>query len=252
MDFGLLNSALGKRPRGMMAGSSRYQPKSKMQRRGGGIPRSIVVPGRTRVGGYYGRFKGRSGVENKFLDTANTSGIIPNGSLFMPSLNVIPQGDGESNRDGRKVTVKSVHYHLTATSLLASTVTSRVRVMVILDKQCNGAVISPGLILQTTQINSFRSMENIERFTILSDRIVDLPVSAVGSFDPATGITNQLVPTSKRVSFSKSCNIPVNFDNTATTGVIATIRSNNLCILAFSEAQNVTLGGYARIRFTDL
>lgn len=204
--------------------------------------------GYTRTAGYYGRFQ-PSGSEKKFFDTTDTV-TVSTSSEIVPSLNLVPQDDTESGRIGRKITIKNIHLngifeHKATTD--AGTATQG-RIILYQDKQCNGTAAASTDILQSATPLSYRNLSESSRFNILWDKKFTLNTlvhdgSAFGS------VIRQ---------FKKSikCNIPIEFDASATTGAITTIRSNNIGIL-FVDTH--TTGGaasdsylfQARIRYTD-
>ncbi len=210
-----------------------------------------------RRAGFYGRFAGsRGGVrpEHKFLDTQQlTTDISANGTI-LAGLNHIAQGNGESERIGRKVTVRSLrikgHYQFPSTATVADQ-DQRLRIVVYCDKQTNGTVATVPLIHSlagTVNINSFRNLANVSRFNILYDKFYDIRVEAVAASNDAN------VPMLRGFKFNLTgMNIPLEFDETATDGSIATIRTNNIGVYAIAarpmESPNITF--IARIRYSD-
>ena len=69
--------------------------------------RRRFVPGRDRTGGFYGRYRGLDS-ELKFLDTEISTTLDATGEALV-NLNVVPQGDTQSSRQGRKIVIKSIH-----------------------------------------------------------------------------------------------------------------------------------------------
>lgn len=204
---------------------------------------------------YVARFRralvGNSG-ELKFLDVAlSESPPLPGGSIHgTGTVNVIPQGDGQSERIGRKVTVKSLHLNgnLRLLSTAFDAATSDVcRLLVYVDHQCNGATADPGDILATANYNSQRNLENGGRFSILLDKFWALSIpSGSGS---AGG--NQFGQVVRQMKWHKECNVVLEFDSTAATGVIATIRTNNIGVLTITRAGDIRWSGILRVRFCE-
>lgn len=192
--------------------------------------------------------------EVKFLDTSiadvstTQAGVILNSG----SINVIPQGVTESERVGRKCVVRSIHIKgkvrlgVTATS---SEACNLYRIIVYQDKQCNKATAAITDLLQTADILSFRNLENSGRFNFLYDKTRAINASA----GAGNGTTNTFAETFHYFSFNKKCNIPLEFTNTASTGAIGTITSNNLGMAIFCQDTAVApvCQFEVRIRFSD-
>jgi len=244
----------------------------------GVVPASSVFPpsarGRYRTGGNYGRFgqgKRRGGQEMKFIDNlldpasmVSTGAIRPTGTsdhvtpavaqVATGTLLQIAQGDQTYQRNGRKITVKRISGRLNVNlpSVTApSDTTDLYRVMMVLDTQCNGAapavtdVISyPG---QTLSQNSFNNLENSQRFRTIMD--VYRPINAAaGGVNGVTGSTGQI---NHVIKINHKCDYEVEYSTTASTGALATIKSNNIFLLVISKEGTATLEGHIRIRYTD-
>jgi len=205
--------------------------------------------GRTRTAGYYGR----TAEELKFLDTDIATTNVATTGTILGTLNQVPQDDGMSGRTGRKITIKSISVHGTVNSDAAVLIYSRCRCIVYIDKQANGAVATAATILQTTDIDSFRNMENIERYTFLYDKTFILQPQAVTAFTVGTGVTTAMSSRLAPFRLNKKCNIPIIYDASAATGAIGTIRSNNIGMLFIGEnIAAVDIQGLARIRYSDI
>lgn len=173
------------------------------------------------------------------------------GTIEIPSLNLIPQGTTESNRIGRKCTIKSISVKGSvqmAVSDNASQADQRYRMIWYLDKQTNGAEPTVLDILETASINSFRNLANSSRFRVLRDVTKNCPVSATGvtAVNAFTTLSDQWT-----FRFNKRCNIPLEFSGT--TGVITELRSNNIGMLAITQTADrlPSFGFTARVRFSD-
>lgn len=214
------------------------------------IAASPALRGYARVGtaytGKYG-YGSRSG-EVKFLDTTTSFAVDTTGEVpATGQLNLIPQGVEESQRVGRKVTIKSIHVRWVVN--MAATATSpTIRILLVQDTQCNGAAATySGVngVLETDTVQAFRNLENSQRFIIHKDWFFPLNTGA--------GVTGSFNPFSKTIKWSKTCSIPIEFDSSATTGAIGTIRSNNLFLIARANVDDdlVAVNGVVRIRYTD-
>lgn len=218
----------------------------------------IVRRGRgfLRTAGYWRGRRSGAGGELKFLDTnsaAAISAII--GTVHSSSLVTIPQDGTESGRVGRKVTVKSLHVRglcvLAGTSDFNNT-DDTVRLMIVLDKQCNGTAATPADILEagagTVTIDSFNNLANKSRFRVLKDTKICMNLN--GAVDSVNNVVagNRTVPFEYHFS---NLNLPIEYDNSATTGALATVRSNNLLVLGISSDQRATIRYTARVRYSD-
>ncbi len=229
---------------GMMTGRARRVVKF-------GYARPFRV-GRNRTGGYYGRFKSAGG-EKKFFDQDIDDSTIAIGATIFQnasaeqSLLRIAQGTTESTRIGRKLVIRNIHWTMTV-SLKSSTATGGgdvVRIILYLDKQTNGQTATSTGILETATFQSYRNLANTSRFSILYDKTLALSHTA-GAGDALDFGENKRV-----LKFNKQCNIPIEYDNSFTTGALSTIRSNNINMLILSSAGRCDLISKMRLRFTD-
>lgn len=210
--------------------------------------------GFVRTGGFYGRYRrgGRSTSccgtqgELKFLDTARAAAAVATGGTVDTNLVVIPQDDTESGRNGRKVVVKNLWFHgeLVVPNTVTNTAdTDTIRLLVVQDKQANGAAFTAAQVMAQVDYIGFRNLENQSRFKILWDTSMTINAS--------TQVVNSTGDCSKQWSKYIKCNIPMYYDSTATSGAITTQRSNSVAVLAFTRAGLMTLAYRCRIRYTD-
>jgi len=203
------------------------------------------------TGGY--RY-GKSGAELKFFDNTmnfnfSTNGAIPTGG----QLCTIPQDATQSGRVGRKIIIKKIVCNLTAliniTGIAAVAGADRVRLVIVLDKQCNGAAADYNSlgngVFNVNGVDALRNLDNVARFTILKDWDFALNCTA--------GVSGAWNYACKTLNTYISCNIPIEYDNSVTTGAIGSIRSNNIFLLACCGARDsgVTLQGQIRLRYLD-
>ena len=204
------------------------------------------LAGNYRRTGNYRRYTPGKG-ELKFLDTnlsaspvASTGSFIPNTGSFL----AIAQGTGESQRIGRKATIKyiGVRYRLYLENSNSAVAThDTCRVILYWDKQCNGTAASVTDILETANYQSFNNLANKERFRVLSDKshtLVSRSANSTTWGEDAASAQIHLKVT-----------IPIEYSST--TGAIGEIRSNNLCFLCLSEGGHVEFEGKLRVRFDD-
>ncbi len=231
----------GKRYRA--AGALRRAHQARATRRG--TPR----PGYERLVGYYGRFTRGATTELKFHDLDIDDAVIATGGVIAEdSCNGIAQGVTESQRIGRKCTIKSIgwRFKLNLPSDTGfSTSGDIVRVILYLDRQCNGATATTLGILETADFQSFNNLANKNRFLTLMDRTYSLNSTAAAG----NGTTNITTTWIMNDSFYKKCNIPVEFDST--TGAITEVRSNNIGVLLVCEDGEAGFTSKMRLRFSD-
>ncbi len=202
------------------------------------------------------RFRGKpysklSVGELKFHDLDIDDAVIATGgNIAEDSVLTIAQGTTESQRIGRKVVVRQISWRmrlsLPATSTPGDT-GDELRVILYLDKQANGATAAVTDILETSDFQSFNNLANTSRFRTLMDHTFSV-VSRSGSFD---GTNDQFGEDTQHHTFFKKLNIPIEYDNSVTTGAISSMRSNNIGVLLLSFSG---LGGFSskmRIRFSD-
>ncbi len=225
---------------------SRYGRK---YRKGTGIP--FRMRGYVRNVGYYKRFTGRSG-EMKFHDVDINDAVIDTAGSIQTELLAIAEGNGEEQRVGRKITIKSIHWRFAVVLTSLDGVTAPTpgdvsRLILYQDTQTNGAAAAVTDILEAADYQSFLNLANSQRFRILFDRSYTTShKAAVGT--PADGdYAGEYVAG----QFHKKCSIPIEYDNSATTGAIATIRSNNIGALFISANGDTGVGSKIRFRFTD-
>lgn len=221
-----------------------------LARRNAMIP---VVPGRTRIGGNYGRYAPMGG-ELKFFDVDLDDSIVASGGTITDSVNKIVQGVTEIQRIGRKCTIRSFNWHYRMqigekTDQAGPVSGDAVRVILYLDKQCNGAVVAAVTdILETADWQSFRNLANSGRFNILMDKTHVLNYNTMASHGFAAD-TFDLANVIRDFSFYKKCSIPIEFSGT--TGAITEIKSNNLGILILSSNGLAGFFSKIRLRFSD-
>lgn len=222
---------------------------SKMSGRRGQVRRRVRArvrarAGTTRLAGYYGRYP-PVGSENKFkdFDTAVTP-VATTGDIVLNSICTIAQGTNESERIGRKATITKVLWRYSVKLATTATIADSsdiVRVILYVDKQCNGAAAAVTDILDAAQFDSFLKLENSGRFRILMDKFHTVSAQA-----GIAGNIGEVI-----VFRTKFCDVNLPIEYSSTTGAIAEIRSNNIGILAISKSAHCVFDGKLRIRYSD-
>ncbi len=229
-------------------GYSRAKAQSRGRRRAPTYKRRFR-PGYNRTAGYYGRYAG--GGELKFHDVDLDDAVIAAGGTITASVNLIPQGVTEVQRIGRKCTIKSINWRMSlnlAEQDAQATPESgdTVRIIMYIDKQCNGATAAVLDVLESADFQSFNNLSNKSRFRTLMDRTITLNFATLAS-DGAGVVSSTDMFIDQQ--FYKKCNIPIEFD--ATTGAITEIRSNNIGVLLISRAGVSIFNSKIRLRFSD-
>ncbi len=178
-------------------------------------------------------------VEVKNFDVKSTSLAITDTASII-QLSNIPQGDGTTERDGNqcKMVGLQLSYHLQQNA--SATIPTFVRVILIIDKQTNGAIFTSGTFLAdvSTQDNivSPRNLNTQKRFTVLQDLVHVLN----------TGGPDGVI---RRKYFSKE----VLLRYSASTPSIADLTQSSLALLvvASSVTNDPSFTLNSRLRFVD-
>lgn len=189
--------------------------------------------------------RGNAGPERNFWDkTAN--GILDDTAAggFVQNLALVPEGTGTERRIGRKITVKSVHVRMQLRTGSGTTMTMPYRLMLVWDKQANGATATPAelLYLSGSTPYAYNELSNSDRFAILRDTW-----GVVTKVAAATDLVDEVV------TWDVPVEIPIEY--LGATGVISEVKSNNLILMAFTTNSVVEGHGgidvISRIRFLD-
>lgn len=208
----------------------------------------------TRIGGYVGR-------ELKYVDQSVSGTTLTDNTwtVLDPSLNClngIVQGDGKSERDGRNYIIKSVHINgylkLDAEESSISTVSDLLaRVAIIHDGQTNNGSPTATDVYEDGDINSFRNLEWIRRFTVCKEKKIRIPCS---QSQVNEGTTNAFAHGSIVIPFKMNINItsPLWVNTNGTTGSVSSITDNSfhfmVCALTDSNSP-VRVYYTSRVRF---
>lgn len=213
----------------------------------------VVYPGYTRSSQAYSRSLANliaSSGETKYWDTNLSVTSIQTNGTIIDSLNLVPQGTGDSERIGREMKIKGLfirgQFELNSSTSITSSV--KMRMIIYLDKQANGAAALAGDILDTgvivAGVNAFRNLDNGKRFKILKDKRVQINYTAHDGTAYAEHAVN--------FNFAWTPKKPLSIEFSQTTGAITEIRSNNIGILFVSNTTSALaqFEGGARIHFT--
>jgi len=230
--------------------------RARFARRGGRALAHGRFSGYYRRSGFYGRFAGagataNSGPELKFIDSSIDDAVIASGGVIFPGVNLIAQGVGPSERIGRKCVLKSVMWRgdLSLPEMDAQVTPNNgeiIRLMVLIDKQANGAVTTPTTILANATIEDYMNLVNKDRFQVLYDKRHTLNYAGLASDGAGVVSSGQVL---RWFKMSKKLNLPIEFSGA--TGAVTEIRSNNLVFCAFTIGTLAGIASRVRVRFSD-
>lgn len=207
------------------------------------------------------------GVEVKFYDKFLIGGVLAtntdaSGGEQDPSatvlLNTVVQGDGESNRDGRKIIMRSIHVTGTVSCISQANQSAAdngafIFIALVLDKQTNGATIvseevfvNPGAdALMSCSV--LRNLKFSSRFTVL--RTVKLNMDNVNLAFSGTTDNMEQSGLVRNWEMYRMLNIPVVYSDTAET--VANIVDNSLHIIAWTTSATMAplISYNSRLRF---
>lgn len=190
------------------------------------------------------------GIEKKAISFAGTA-ALPTGLatsridlVANTPLNGIAQGDGHSQRDGRKVTLASVHVN--GVLHVNTQKATSVRVAIVMDKYCNGTALDPVDVFDDQpssylDICAFRNLDNVQRFDVIHDETFDICPDI--SNNGATELNNAAC---RHFKINKKLSEVVNYSDTGST--IANIADKALYLLIWSS-QTGTYELVTRVRY---
>lgn len=212
-----------------------------------------------RTGGYLGIEK--KFYDQKLINAALTAPTDASGGEHNPSatltLNSVDQGDGESQRDGRQMVMKSITVKGTIlvpaqTGQTALDLATTVFIALVQDTQTNGALLNseevfknPGANAQTATL-VFKNLQKIKRFKVLKQILLTLPQPESTWDGTDLDVGGYQIPWSM---FKSLPNVKVNFSGTTET--IANIVDNSLHIIAWCSNTSTApaLNYHSRLRF---
>ncbi len=188
--------------------------------------------------------------ELKFFDSNHEDTLVSTSGTILTSVNLVPQGNNESDREGRRILIQSfMAYWEVSLPLRTDQADIQsgdiIRIMVLIDHQANGASPIVTDILETAQLNSFRNLAHTKRFTVIMDKRL-----AINRFVAATDGTNTSTTPNilKFCRIFKKLNLPIHFDGTA--GIFSEITENNILFLYISSQGLVSVSDQkTRIRY---
>lgn len=185
--------------------------------------------------------------EWKYLDTAVAATAI-NTAGTMNLLNGIAPGTGASQRIGMKIAIRSIEMRLAITSV-AECPSQFNRLMLLLDRQCNGAAPAAltDFIIPGTYMGC-RCLTNRKRFKIMWDKTFVHGCTTVN-------YTAGNPKTFRHIYMKLKRPIIVEY-NAGVAGTVADIASNSLYIISVGDvaagATDSDFSALIRLRYTDM
>jgi len=222
---------------------TRQEPVELMQVEGAGIRQGVnraplqVIAARSPGGqvtaedGYFDTE--RSGTNVPIVAASWTGTEMDPNTTAMQCLFAPVQGDDISNRRARKVFVKKIRISgqlsiLPATGQASLPDATLVRIIVFMDKQTNGAQVSPATLMGsgngTDPVHMFQSKDGFGRFKVFKDKTYSL-VSQTG-VGVVAGATIATAGVRREFSFTIKPNVWVNY-NATNGGTVADIIDNS-------------------------
>lgn len=211
-------------------------------------------------GNYYGKFKSQGSIMNvkelKYLDSQFDDSNPPTTGTIKATIIVIPIGNTSVTRVGKQVWIRDLHifFKVKLPSVTGGGPISGdvYRIIVYIDKQANGATATAAdiladqpLVAGSVKYDSWRNLNNGERFTILYDKKRSINYAAIA------GLTTDYdaVEITQNFEFHTKLALPVTYSGTA--GLIAEIKTNNIGMLYLSNSALPTIQSNIRVRFND-
>lgn len=203
-------------------------------------------------------------VEKKAVDLAATTYALNQTAVITP-INLIRVGSTFCNRIGRKINMKSVKVDGNINFIRTVNDEDYVRIMIVYDRQTNGALPAIADILQDTDqatantTNSFSgaNVNNVDRFQVLRDHRIHLPsftytagqVSNLGGVDPVS--TTFFID-----DYIKLNGLLTQYKADSSPAVIGDIASGALYLVTFGSAvagsEGYQFAAKLRLRYTDV
>ncbi len=207
-----------------------------------------------RVGGFLG-------MEKKFVDCAAAAVsvgtawvIVPPSTGIIGCLSAPAQGDGEEQRDGRKVQLASIHLKGAWVSDAIESAPGPIpdtsaRLCLVWDTQTNATamvgtdVMDAGSIVD---VHSFRNLSNSQRFVVLHDEIFTLRRQTNNE-----GGINLFASDALRCDWeiNKTFKVPIDVNHNGTTANVSTVQDNSLSLIAVTTDSSIEIEYDCRVRF---
>lgn len=184
------------------------------------------------------------GLERKFYDTSLAGQAVVNSTsgaevdpTTINSISVPQQGDGESQRDGRRFTINSASIRGVIDEQANTTAQYQVLVALVLDTQTNGAQLNSEDVYVNPSGNTLgncalhRNLKFVQRFKVLQTRLITMTPSGVGGDGTTVDYTFPQQPFSIFHSFKNGLQCTASTINEG----VANVTDNSLHVLAFTN-----------------
>ncbi len=205
------------------------------------------------------RTGGFLGMERKFFDVElNADQFSTTWATEEPAttnLSAVAQGDGESNRDGRKYVIQSIHIKGVLGAAVQESQTTPpsdifARLVLVVDTQTNGAQLTATDVMdggQTNDVLSFRNLQFTKRFKVIWDRtfVIKRPNTNEGAanlFASASVVTGSF-----KINHAFKGGLSVTMSGT--TADIANVTDNSIHMIAVADSTAGLISYQSRIRF---
>ncbi len=187
-----------------------------------------------------------------YVDSSFTTAGVTGTSLVL-----IGTGCGPTTRTGRKITIREIHYRITITQngqTDHSDADNLYRVMLIQDKQANGAQVSNTVgILDDPVPDSFLNLSNRNRYVVLYNQMGTIHSAAGGGGWNGSSVALQGMDASKFSKKSLKVEIPILYseEDSPGTTLITNVLGTNLFWVCLAKHQSARYRIRTRLRFTD-
>ncbi len=188
--------------------------------------------------------------ELKFHDVTIDDAVVA-ATMTINNLTIIAQDTTESTRIRRKCNIHSIHWKYNMSLPVATSAGSTadiVKVMLVLDMQTNGAAFAATDLIETDVWDAFRNLSNSKRFRVLYSKDIQFKAGGAAPSGAAFVFSEDI----KYIIGNKTVNIPIEYDNSVTTGAIGSVKSNNLYWVTQSISGLIGATGTVRLRFSDV
>lgn len=181
-----------------------------------------------------GRIMSMINVEHKYIDV----NAVPSTDFATPAitpLTLCAQGDNDTQRNGNSTLGQDISIRVLSTKNPNNE--SRIRVVIFIDKECDGALPTLANLMETTAtINSKFNKDFTKRFVVLKDKFINLTTN-----NPLQ-VTKFFVKTPYHVYYD------------GVSAAIGDAKENQMFILCWSTVGGANTPGvdiYSRFNFTD-
>lgn len=207
-----------------------------------------------RTGGYQGmelKFSDISVVNDAFTTTWSTMD-----DTTTSCLTSITQGVAESDRIGRKYSIRSIHIrctvHKAALESQAGPIRNiRGRILLVLDTQTNSTQMTATDCMDGGAADdtlSFRNLQNSKRFRVLWDK--SWLLRPQNTNEGAVNVFANAFTTTPMMTYNKHFKKPIQVICDATTAVVGAISDNSLHFIGIGQDTTALFNAEVRVRFT--